>query len=206
MKQITGSLAVAAIAASLIACNDGTPNATNADDTTRRDNTDTNSTMSTPSSSATPSNTPTGAPLSAKDSTFVMKAAVGGMLEVESSNLALQNATNDRVKAFATMMVNDHTKANEELKALATGRGMMLPTTLPPDKQMHIDGMKKMQGKGFDKHYVKMMMDDHKKDVSEFEMQSTGGNDEALKAFAAKTLPVLKMHRDSVMALSKMKM
>lgn len=159
-------------------------------------------------SSTTPSTTPavTGAPLGTADSTFVMKAAIGGMTEVESSKVAQQNAQNARVKAYADMMVNDHTKANDELKAFAASRGITLPTSLPADKQKHVDDMKAMGGGGFDKHYVSMMVNDHKKDVAEFEKQSTSGKDEELKAWAAKTLPVLKMHRDSITAISKAKM
>lgn len=141
-----------------------------------------------------------------QDSAFVMKAAVGGMLEVESGNVALQNSTNERVKAFANTLVTDHTKANGELMGYAAEHGMTLPTSLPAKEQMHIDGMKKMQGKAFDKHFIDMMLTDHKNDISEFEKQAVSTSEAGLKAFAERTLPTLKAHRDTVMALSKMKM
>jgi putative membrane protein len=150
--------------------------------------------------------TVTGTPFGKADSAFVMKAAIGGLTEVESSRVAQQNAQNARVKAYADMMVNDHSKANDELKALAASRGITLPATLPPDKQKHVEDMKAMQGKNFDKHYVSMMVNDHKKDVAEFEKQAASGQDPDLKAWAAKTLPVLKMHRDSIQAISKSKL
>lgn len=144
--------------------------------------------------------------LAKEDSIFVMKAAEGGMMEVEAGNIALQSSSNDRVKTFATMMVNDHGKANSELMSLASKHGMILPTSLPADKQAHLDGMKKMQGKAFDKHYIAMMKNDHKNAIADFEKQVSAGADGQLKSFAEKTIPTLKLHRDSVTALSKMKL
>ncbi|HYC27314.1 MAG TPA: DUF4142 domain-containing protein, partial [Chitinophagaceae bacterium] len=142
-------------------------------------------------------------PLSAEDSTFVMKAAIGGLMEVEAGNLAQQNATNERIKAFGTMMVNDHTKANSELMALASGRGVTLPTTLPPDMIKHMEEMRKMKGKAFDNHYMGMMVNDHQKTIADFEKQANSGSDSELKAWAAKTLPALQMHRDSATTINK---
>jgi putative membrane protein len=145
-------------------------------------------------------------PLSKDDSLFVMKAAIGGMLEVQSGTTAQQNGVNERVKGFGTMLVNDHTKANTELMAIVSGRGMTPPADLPADKKKHVQDMAKMKGKAFDNHFISMMNMDHKKDIELFEKQANSGTDPELKAFAAKTLPVLKMHLDTAQALSKMKM
>lgn len=145
-------------------------------------------------------------PLSKADSTFVMKAAAGGMEEVEMGNLAQQNASSQRVKDFGAMMVRDHSKANDELKSFASGRGLTLPAALPADKQKDLDMMRKMTGKSFDQHYVNMMVQDHQKDVNEFKKQSTSGADQQLKDWAGKTLPVLQMHLDSIQAIKKSKM
>lgn len=161
-----------------------------------------NNTTSTTSTGATANRMP----LSKDDSMFVMKAAVGGMLEVQSGTTAQQNGMNGRVKNFGTMLVNDHTKANNELMAIASARGIIPPAELPADKKKHLDDMAKMKGKSFDSHFISMMTTDHKQDIADFEKQANSGTDPELKAFAAKTLPVLKMHLDSVQALGKMKM
>ena len=94
-------------------------------------------------------------------------------MEVEAGNLAQQNAASDRVKAFGTMMVNDHNKANSELMALASGRGATPPTALPADMQTHMEQMRKMTGKAFDKHYMSMMVNDHQKTIADFETVKT---------------------------------
>lgn len=145
-------------------------------------------------------------PLSKGDSMFVMKAAAGGMMEVQGGNTAQQNAESGRVKNFGAMMVADHSKANSELMAIASSRGLTPPADLPADMKMHMNEMAKMKGKSFDSRYISMMIADHKEDIADFEKEASGGNDAEVKAFAAKTLPVLKMHLDSIQAISKRKM
>src|SRR5205807_92955 len=75
---------------------------------------------------------------------FVLKAAGGGMMEVEAGKIAQQKAKNQRVKDFGSMMVTDHTKANDELKGIASSKNITIPSTLPPDEQKHVDELNKM--------------------------------------------------------------
>ena len=142
-------------------------------------------------------------PLSKDDSMFVMEAGAGGLMEVQAGQLAQQNAQSQRVKDFGGMMVADHSKANDELKSYAASHGINLPTTLPADMQKHVDAMKNMKGAAFDKHYMAMMLDDHKEDIGKFRKESTNGNDAQLKTWATNTLPVLQKHLDSVQAIKK---
>ncbi|MBO9572029.1 MAG: DUF4142 domain-containing protein [Chitinophagaceae bacterium] len=140
-------------------------------------------------------------PVSEADSKFAVKAASGGMMEVQLGELAQQKAMNQRVKDFGAMMVRDHTKANDELKSLAGMKNITLP---PAPGEDHMDQIKKLSGKSgkeFDKDYVKMMVDDHEKDIKEFEDIANNGNDADVKAFASKTLPTLRMHLDSIKAI-----
>lgn len=192
MKKTAFAFAITALACCTWSCNDNSTADNNADTTTNTGG-DTTNTMDTNANTA---------PLTGDDSTFVMEAAIGGMMEVESGNLAQQNAMNQRVKDFGSMMVTDHSKANSELKSLVGGR-LMIPETLPEDLRKHMDEMRKMTGKAFDNHYVKMMEDDHKKTIDKFQKQSQSGNDAQLKSWAAAQLPVLQKHRDSVEAIRK---
>ncbi len=144
-------------------------------------------------------------PLSKSDSSFAMEAAMGGMMEVEAGRIAQSNATHDSVKAFGAMMVNDHTKANQDLMSAVAGR-VTIPTSLPADMQKHLDEMRKMTGKAFDQHYIKMMSEDHSKDINKFEKEASSGTDPMLKQFAQNSLPVLQMHKQRVEAIRKLKM
>ena len=132
--------------------------------------------------------------VAAVDKTFVQKAAVGGIAEVEMGKMAQQKASNDQVKQFGSRMVEDHSRANDELKKIASGKGIALPTELDAKHKAKMDKMQKLSGAQFDRAYMDDMVADHKEDVAEFKKQASSGKDSDLKAFAAKTLPTLADH------------
>src|SRR6201982_493986 len=72
--------------------------------------------------------------LSVKDKTFMKKAAKGGMMEVAMGKLAEQNGQSEDVKSFGKRMVTDHSKANDELKSIASKKGVQLPSKEPTMK------------------------------------------------------------------------
>lgn len=132
-----------------------------------------------------------------KDNDFVEEAAISGLMEVELGKYVEANATNPRVKNFASMMVRDHTKANEELKTIAAQKNITVPTMLDEKHMDKMNKLKEKRGAELDKEYMDEMVDDHEKDTDKFKRHAEDGNDPDLKAFAAKTLPVLLMHQDS---------
>ncbi len=125
---------------------------------------------------------------------FVEEAAQGGMAEVQLGQMARQRGASAQVKQFGNRMVQDHGKANEELKGLVANKGVQLPTTLSRSHQRDMDRMAKLSGAEFDRAYMKHMVGDHKKDVSSSQKQARSGQGVDLKAFAAKTLPTLQEH------------
>jgi len=127
--------------------------------------------------------------------TFLRKAAVGGIMEVEAAKIAAQNAKSAEVKEFAAKMLADHEKANAELKALAVSKKVITPDALPADEQIHLDSMKKMTGVAFDKHYMDMMVTDHEKTVALFK-KGTENRDQSIKEWAANTLKVIESHNE----------
>lgn len=132
--------------------------------------------------------------MSDMDKEFVVKAGMGGLMEVQAGNLALQRATNPDVKAFAQRMVTDHSKANNELAQLATTKGLALAGELAGAPKDALDHMMTLNGVEFDKAYMTHMVDDHKKAVADFETASTSATDSDLKTWAGKTLPTLQEH------------
>jgi putative membrane protein len=128
------------------------------------------------------------------DHTFVMKAAEGGMAEVELGQLAADKATSDEVKNFGKRMVADHGKANDELKSLAQQKNITLPTDVNAKDKATKDRLSKLSGPAFDKAYMQHMLQDHRTDVNEFKKESTSGKDPEVKAWAGKTLPTLEEH------------
>ncbi len=128
------------------------------------------------------------------DSAFVKEAAAGGMAEVDMGKLAQEKAGNDQVKQFGSRMVQDHSKANDELKQVAGAKGVQLPAAPDAKAQAEMKKMQSLSGSAFDKHYMDHMVADHKQDIAAFEKEAKSGKDPEVKAFAEKTLPTLKEH------------
>ena len=150
-----------------------------------------------------------GAGAATSDQKFAMEAAMGGMAEVELGRLAAQKGASDDVRQFGQRMVDDHSKANEELMRVASSKGWTPPTALDAKHQAEMQRLSAMSGDKFDREYVKMMVKDHKKDVGEFQKEAGRGADADIKAFASSTLPTLQQHLqmiqriDDKMALRK---
>lgn len=132
--------------------------------------------------------------LSAADSKFVTEAAQGGMAEVELGRLATEKAQSDDVKKFGQRMVDDHTKANDQLKQIAAQKNVTLPSDVGSKNRAEIDRLSKLSGADFDRAYMRMMVRDHRKDVSEFQKEANSGKDSDIKNFASSTLPTLQDH------------
>ncbi len=139
-----------------------------------------------------------GATVSPSD--FVTKAALGGMTEVQASQLALQKAQSDGVKKFAQQMVTDHTKANTELKSIASKENIAAPTQLDSDHDAIVKGLNGKSGASFDTMYITQMTAGHDEAIALFSA-ARGSQDAAIAAFAAKTLPTLQMHRQMLSTL-----
>jgi putative membrane protein len=145
-------------------------------------------------------------PLTEDDTKFAVMAADAGMTEVEMGKLALTKTKNADVKRFAQMMVDDHTAANNKLMALASSKQITLPSTMSDEHKKHMDDMSKMNGADFDKHYMDMMVNDHKDVIDGFKKENENTKDAELKAFTSETLPVLTKHHDEAVAINdKMK-
>ena len=134
---------------------------------------------------------------------FANEAAAGGMMEVELGNIAMKNASAQSVKDFGKMMVDDHTKINDQLKDLASTKGINLPTTVTSDQQKEIDKLSKKTGADFDKDYVSMMVDDHKKDIAAFKKNGDKLTDIDFKNFITNALPTLQKHLDAIESIKK---
>jgi putative membrane protein len=135
-----------------------------------------------------------------KDTDFAINAADGGMLEVELGKLAQTKATSAEVKKFAQMMVDDHSKANDELKALASQKNISLPASLSDKHQNKLKDLTEKTGDEFDKDYIDFMVEDHEEDIDAFEKQAENGTDAELKSWAAGKVTTLRHHLEMAKA------
>jgi putative membrane protein len=140
--------------------------------------------------------------LTSGDRKFVEKAARGGMAETQLSQLAEQKASNDQVKEFAQKMTEDHAKANDDLKQIASTKGVQVPATLDHGEQREMQKLQKLSGADFDREYMKRMVKDHKDTLGAFEKESKSGKDAEVKSFATETLPTLRDHMQMAQAIN----
>jgi putative membrane protein len=132
------------------------------------------------------------------DAKFATKAAIGGMEEVEFGNLALKKTANAQIKDFANMMVTDHGKANKELMSIAKTKNITLPSTLDDEHLKKMNELNGKSGNDFDKTYVDAMIDGHKKTLKLMQDEAKDGKDANLRAFAAKTAPIVESHLNMI--------
>jgi putative membrane protein len=190
MKKLTTVMIMALAALSFQACKNGAKDSKAAADSA-------NMTKDTSTNAAATG----GIAADSDDAKFVTTAANDGMAEVAAGKMAEEKARSARVKAFASMMVTDHTKAGDELAAIAKTKNITLPAEPDADAKKAADDLSKKSGKNFDKGYVNAMVDGHEKAVKLFTDASQNCKDADLKAFATQTLPTLKMHLDSIKAI-----
>jgi putative membrane protein len=136
---------------------------------------------------------------------FMTQAAESGTAEVELSRIAQSNAQNPAVKNFDQMMIADHSKANDELRSLASKKGVTIPTALNAEHQSAMQRLQGLKGSEFDAEYIKIMVQDHEKAVGLFQAQAQNGNDADAKSWAAQTLPKLQEHLQKARELQSKK-
>jgi putative membrane protein len=132
--------------------------------------------------------------VSTADKTFIKKAAEGGLAEVELGKLAAEKGSSEDVKKFGQRMVDDHSKANDQLKQIASGKGVDVPSDLNMKDKATKERLSKLSGKKFDQAYMADMVRDHQQDVAEFRKESKMAKDPDVKSFASQTLPTLEDH------------
>jgi|HubBroStandDraft_5_1064220.scaffolds.fasta_scaffold204410_2 putative membrane protein len=151
--------------------------------------------MPSDSSTAMNSNSTSGSgSVSASDEKFVREAAEGGMAEIALGELATEKASSDEVKKFGQRMVDDHSRAADELKEIASSKGIRVPDRLSAKDRMTKYRLSKLSGEQFDRAYMSDMVKDHTEDVADFKLESSSGTDPDVKHFAATTLPTLQDH------------
>jgi putative membrane protein len=141
--------------------------------------------------------------ISTADQGFILAAAQGGMTEVKLGELAATNGMRADVKEFGQMMVKDHTAINDDLKALATQKGVSLPGSLDAKHQVMVDKMTALTGSEFDDAYIKGMVKAHQKDAKAFKAESVATQDADIKSFLDKSIPVVESHLQHVTAMKK---
>jgi putative membrane protein len=141
-----------------------------------------------------------------EDSTFLVEALSGGIMEVKLGELAVKKSKQESTQELGKMMIQDHSKANEEIRMLLQQRNIGVKDSLIKQHASKIKDFEKAKATEFDGKYIKEMQKDHREDISKFESQLNRTNHSGLKDFVTRTLPVLRKHQNHVETLVKEEM
>ncbi len=115
-------------------------------------------------------------------------------MEVQLGKIAQQKASSYKVKEFGERMINDHSKANKQLKDIAQKNNISLPDSMLDDSRDTYNELSHYSGSEFDKHYMDKMVADHKTTIKLFEEASRNARIPEIQQWAKNTLPILKQH------------
>jgi putative membrane protein len=140
---------------------------------------------------------------SAMDRMFVKNAMQGSLAEVELGQLTLQKSNNEQVKQFAQRMIADHTKLNDQMKPVAQQLGVQVPTEVSKKDKKTMAELQGLSGSAYDQAYIKDMVKDHKKDLSDFQMEASSGQDQTVKDAANQGSQVISQHLQMIQQIAK---
>ncbi len=141
--------------------------------------------------------------LSDSDKNFLMKAEKDNIAEQEIGRFAAEKTQNKDVKDYAQMLVDDHTKALNDLVDLMNKKGMAQPNGLPKVEHDAMNKLNGLSGADFDREFINMMVEDHQKAVSEFRQEKDMAQDKDVKSYADNVLPVLEKHLQKAQELQR---
>jgi putative membrane protein len=138
---------------------------------------------------------------SKSEKSFVKDAIAGDLGEIELGKLAQQRGSSEGVKSYGQTLATDHQAALDQMKSIAQSENVDVPSEPKADARRENERLSRMSGQEFDREFVKHMVDDHRKDIREFEAHAKGSD--AVAKAAQQQLPVLQKHLDQAQALQK---
>jgi putative membrane protein len=132
--------------------------------------------------------------ISSLDREFMRMAAHSDQFEIQSSQLALQKSSNPEVRAYAQMMIQEHTQSSQQLSQIAAQMGYTLPTEPSEFQQAVIEQLAQLSGAEFDRAYMEAQANGHDQTAAIYRTEIGQGQAPALKTFAAQILPIVEEH------------
>lgn len=132
--------------------------------------------------------------LSVTDTVFIRKASLSNLAEIDLGQLAATKASNDSIKAFGAFMVNEHTLAQNDLKALALQKNVSIPQEPDSLHKAIKQQLQSLSGYQFDSLYISTQVVDHQNAVQTFTTEINSGQDQDVINYANKYLPHINEH------------
>jgi putative membrane protein len=134
---------------------------------------------------------------------YVTNAAIADLYEVRSSQLAQTRSQSQEVRAFAQQMITDHTATTNQLRPLASGAGLSLPTTLDARRQQMLQNLESASADDFDDRYIDQQTAAHQEALTLHRTYAAQGELAELKSFANQVAPRIEQHLTHVRTLDQ---
>ena len=139
----------------------------------------------------------------ALDQAFIQRIAMAGMTQMALGKLAIEKASNPSVKQFAERVVEQQTKATNEIKRLAGKESITIPASIDPKRQDYINQIAKLSGDDFDRAFIQAELRGHERALRDFQTEAHDGQDNNLRKYASKHLDTIQEHLTTVRNLNK---
>ena len=126
------------------------------------------------------------------DAEFAVEAVSAGLAEINAGKVAQEKATNPRVKEFSAQIVEEYTRATDELKTLAEDKNIVVPTAPGENELREIADLNAEEGAEFDKEYINLIANDQNDVIDLYENAVENVDDPEIREFASRTLALLK--------------
>jgi putative membrane protein len=128
----------------------------------------------------------------------LVHAYSSNLYEIRASENAVMNASSPEVKRLAGMLVEAHTKMNEDVKSMAATKDVTLPTELTEDQRKDLEKLTEKSGLDYDKEFTEQMKDKHEKALSFYEKTAKKSDDADIQSWASNTVAEVRSHLDMV--------
>ena len=138
----------------------------------------------------------------ASDKAFLTKAMQGDNSEMKLGGLAEQKGSSAGVRQFGQMLHADHAKAKSDVAPVARAHGVALSDEMAPEAKAEAVKLDGLSGSAFDREFASYMVDDHRKDIADFQKQAAIG-DRSTASLARAQLPTLRKHLKTAEQLAR---
>jgi putative membrane protein len=135
------------------------------------------------------------------DADFAVDAVDRSLLEIQLGKISLTHSSNQSIKDFGQMMINDYTKTNDKIMAIGKLKGFVLPASSSQRNMKRINNLNDKTSEEFDESYINFIISNHRSTINLFENASKNSADAEIKSFADNTLPILKKHLEEARAI-----
>ena len=136
------------------------------------------------------------------DRIFLREAAITGLLEVKMSRIAVLRANSNQVRQFAQRVADDHSRANRKLKEIAWSKDLEVCNEMDQARAQLLLALQRRTGDDFDREYLTMQVDQHRRVLRLFRQHAEHGSDGDLRTFAEAKLAALEAHLQEASSLA----